>query len=375
MTRNHDRLYRPLQDKQFPLKRILSASVNAKTHDRHYKRYQQWLDWLDLYHSMGNFVPSMKQLKSQRKMIEWINIVGNYMSDVFETTHNIGKTVVANLDSLLYVWQLKGLYLERRSFPWCRRFVRGCNILAQDEFGRRINMPKFAIVNPQLQLMIRTCRDIHVRMGMLLQHRFVMRAEHFTLTDASNEKKVWLKMKNIQFLPSLFAPKVLIISNNSDKNHQINMPMQRTCKCTCHLKWDCVVHKLKLYLLDTLDKFRDPNAPVIGSVSNVLTYSRYMRVVKAICKELKWNAKNYGTHSFRAGGATELHCEGRDPLAIQQFGHWKSMPSVLGYVRPFNTDIKKFILIWDDYCMNRRREVGSGSQNNVIMVNRYIRSG
>ena len=371
LQRDHVVLYKPKRKKQFTLARIMAASVNAKTHNRHHHRYQQWLDWLDLFESMGNDVPTLKQLKSNQNMVDWINIVGEYMSDVFDDTHNVGKTVIANLDSLLYCWQLKGLYLQRSSFPWVRRVVRGCNLIAQNQFDRKVDMPKFAIVNPQLELMLKTVNDKHVRMAMLLQHRFIMRAEHIVYTA---DDKLWLKLHNIRFKPNMMHPKLLMISNNKDKNHQINMPMQRTCKCTCALKWACVVCELRAYLLTDLNKFNDPNAPVIGTATQVLKYRRYLDVVHAVCKQLGWVASNYGTHSFRAGGATELHCEGRDPISIQHFGHWKSMSSVLGYVRPFNSDMHQFISVWDEYCTMCRRQVGAVASNNVVVVTKYVRS-
>ena len=252
-----------------------------------------------------------------------------------------------------------------------RRVIRGCNLIAQNKFNRKVDMPKFAIVNPQLEMMLKTVYDKDVRMAMLLQHRFVMRAEHIVFTSKG---KIWLKLCNIQFKPNMMYPKLLMISNNKDKNHQINMPMQRTCKCTCVLKWACVVCELRDYLLTDLDKFNDPLSPVIGTSTQVLKYLRYLRVVQAVCKQLKWDKTNYGTHSFRAGGATELHCEGRDPISIQHFGHWKSMSSVLGYVRPFNSDMHQFIAIWDEYCAMRRHQVGSVASNNVVIVNKYVRS-
>ena len=151
----------------------------------------------------------------------------------------------------------------------------------------------------------------------------------------------------------------------------MQMHMERTCKCTCHTDWQCIVHQLQQYVMHR--RFY-PEMPLIGAMSTVITYRRVLDVLKVVCRELKLNPGDYGTHSFRAGGATELHCEGRDVKEIQLFGHWKSLDSAMGYIRPYNADLHKFIPDWDEYQLKRRKEGGYLLNNRIIVMKQFIRS-
>ena len=174
--------YRPPKVNDYALNDILKASIREETDKNWLKREEKFNDWLDHYQSMGNFVPTWKDLIQGKDVIFWINIVGEYLVEVFNETHNVGKTIAGHLDALLYAWSLKHLHLVRKDFPWLRRFTKGCNVIAQRDFGKKINIPKFAILNPQLEVFLKHTIDPHVRMAMLLQHRFVLRAEHYSFT-------------------------------------------------------------------------------------------------------------------------------------------------------------------------------------------------
>ena len=258
------------------------------------------------------------------------------------------------------------MFLKRAHFPFLNKFVKGCNLIAQSKFGKKVNVPKFAIVNPQLEAMLKIAKNRNVRMAMLFQHRFVLRAEHYCYT---HEDKQWLRVKNILFYPDIQQPTQVTIYTTQDKNHQFSTHNQRTCVCTCKTEWSCVVHELANYLLP---RWIYKTRAVIQVDYKVIKYDFMLSAIKAIIKELKLDPTNYGTHSFRAGGATELHCEGHDVVHIQQFGHWKSLDSANGYIRPWNADLYQFVKNWELYCQKRRAQNPYGLGVKNVLITRKI---
>ena len=59
------------------------------------------------------------------------------------------------------------------------------------------------------------------------------------------------------------------------------------------------------------------------------------KAIKAIMKELGVEQSAYGTHSLRAGGATEMYLAGYNIIDIRNFAWWLAMESVLGYIRGY----------------------------------------
>ena len=294
---------------------------------------------------------------------------------MWNTTHNLGNTLIIYLTSILYVFRIKSIYLTRQMFPWTGQWQSACNREAQRKYNRHVNRMKFAIINPQLEEFLRIVNNRDVKMAMLLQHRFVLRAEHYC--KPTKQDKDCLRIKHIKFLPTQYAPTHLQITIYHDKNHIFKQPMTRIVKCTCQTKWSCVVHNLKGYLYGfdlkkpTLNKIKQLEEPLIGSSNKPLTYDKMQKTLKKVVIEAGYDPDNYGTHSFRAGGATELHCEGRDLIYIKEFGHWKSMDSVYGYLRPRNADRHNYIIDWDKYCAYRRKETGLNAPHTLIF-NRII---
>ena len=338
---------------------ILIASIKQETHETHKNRYEVFIRWLDLHRANGNQIAHIKQLKKGKEFTTLSNNVADYFEFVFNMTHNTGDTLNKYLDSFLYMWQLHGIGIKRTDFPWISRFVKGCNKLAQNKYGKRVRRMKYAICNPQLEHMLAITKDDHARMGMLFQHRFCLRAEHYT--HRKSKKKDCLRMRDMLFYPSFDNPYSLLISvpEKIDKNHQYLAPMTRQVHCTCEytwIKWTCIVHTFKAYVLK-YNKYTQPDAPVIGSNKKAVTYSKMRLAVRKVVQQLGLKKVNYGTHSLRAGSATELHCEGRDIMYIKHFGNWANVESAMGYLRPRNADMNKFIPDWDDYCLRREEQL------------------
>lgn len=355
----------------------MRASVGNKANKLYNRKFELFQEFCDIMQSLGKYIPTMLDLKCGKRLTELNNLIMNYLSYRWNTTHNLGKTLTADVDALIYVWKLNGALISRATFPWLNRFARGCNNKAQNEHGKKVNNMKYAILNPQLEKMYNRTIDKHVRMAMLFQHRFLLRSEHYTtpppqLAKDKYYKKDCIRMRDVQFIPSIGFAQKLKITIYKDKNHKIVDPMHRVVKCTCHLKWKCIVHEFKNYAI-SCKKVHAPWAPAIGGKGrfDTVNYNRMLTIVKAVIKEMGYDESNYGTHSFRAGGATELHCEGRSPHYIKNFGHWASMTSVDGYIRPRNGDMDDFIPDMDEYCDRRRAETGR-KECHTVVITKYV---
>ena len=91
--------------------------------------------------------------------------------------------------------------------------------------------------------------------------------------------------------------------------------------------------------------------------------------LKAILSELGLDAKNYGTHSLRAGGATEMYLAGYNIIDIRNFAWWKAMESVLSYIRPHNQDMEYFVPDFELYCQSlRKKSVILGDNDEVVLA-------
>ena len=90
--------------------------------------------------------------------------------------------------------------------------------------------------------------------------------------------------------------------------------------------------------------------------------------LKAILSELGMDASNYGTHSLRAGGATEMYLAGYNIIDIRNFAWWKAMESVLSYICPHNPDMEHFVPDFELYCQSRRRKSVIFGENDEVVL-------
>ena len=91
--------------------------------------------------------------------------------------------------------------------------------------------------------------------------------------------------------------------------------------------------------------------------------------IKSIMKQLGVDPSGYGTHSLRAGGATELYLSGYNIIDIRNFAWWRAMESVLGYICPHNPDMEKFVPDFGEYCDSRRKlSVLFGENDEVVLA-------
>ena len=121
--------------------------------------------------------------------------------------------------------------------------------------------------------------------------------------------------------------------------------MERVVYCCCkRTNWTCaytcVVHMAK----QRFEKYSYFNtAALLQCRSGDMHYRAMLAIVKSLIKRIGLNPDNYGTHSFRSGGTTELFLEGKQAIWIQHFGWWNNIGSVMIYIRPNNLDLTKFV--------------------------------
>ena len=130
--------------------------------------------------------------------------------------------------------------------------------------------------------------------------------------------------------------------------------MERVVYCCCKItKWTCIVHEAKNLFSDNL---LPPEAALVQCKTGDMHYSAMLGIIKKLIKLIKLDPSNYGTHSCRSGGTTELFLMGKQAIWIQNFGWWNNIGSVLIYIRPNNPDLKTIWGSMVQYQELRERE-------------------
>ena len=103
---------------------VMNRSVRGRTEDTYKQRANGFEDWLDKYRANGHYVPKYSQLRERQKLIYWANIVSKYLLDLFNDTHNVGKTLLGYLDALLHHWAVRyQVYLNRSDFRFLKKSI------------------------------------------------------------------------------------------------------------------------------------------------------------------------------------------------------------------------------------------------------------
>ena len=81
-------------------------------------------------------------------------------------------------------------------------------------------------------------------------------------------------------------------------------------------------------------------------------------IVRSLIKKIGLVPKNYGTHSLRSGGTSELFIEGRSAIYIKNFVWWKNLSSIFIYIRPNNPDLLHYVPSFVTYRQQRLQQSG-----------------
>ena len=277
----------------------------------------------------------------------------------FNNKKNIGNTIKRKCSEILLHLNHYDIHLTLEFLPGINRICKGMNKIANKCWGKMINKPKRALLRPMIRKILKECNNNRDRLRILFPFEFMLRSEHYVWNN-DPKNKPYLLMGNLQFEklnPSTGRPNALTIHMGKDKNHQFERDLQRTVYCKCHTKWaDLCVVCLSWRTLRAELWEGEKSQPVIQDVQGrPVTYNSQLSFVQAVVKNLGLDPSEYGSHSMRAGGATEAFLSGHTALEIQQFGEWESLGSVLRYIRPKNPDLRLFKLSCSTY-ENLRRE-------------------
>ena len=131
--------------------------------------------------------------------------------------------------------------------------------------------------------------------------------------------------------------------------------MERTVYCSCKTRWTCVVHEAQ-------KRFINNKWPLDAALAQCRTgdmhYSAMRCIIRSLIKKIGLNPSNYGTHSERSGGTSEMFIEGRGATFIKAFNWWRNLGSVFAYIKPNNPDLLKYFPSFAAYRASRLKESG-----------------
>ena len=287
----------------------------------------------------------------------------------FNDTKNIGNTIKKKCSEILLQLNHYNIHLTLDFLPGINRICKGMNIIANKQWGKMVNKPKRAFLRPMIRKILKYCKNNHDRLRILIPFEFMLRSEHYVWNN-NPKNKPYLKIGNLQYgklNPWTGNPDSLTIHMGKDKNHQFERDLQRTIYCKCHTKWaDLCVVCLSWRTLKTVFWHQKWDQPVIHDCKGKhVTYNSQLTFIKAWAKKLELDPDEYGTHSLRAGGATEAFLSGHTALEIQQFGEWECLGSVLRYIRPKNPDLQYFNYSCSTYeKLRKEQELTLAKTNN-----------
>ena len=215
-----------------------------------------------------------------------------------------------------------------------------------DRLNKKLGKPSYRrrpIVDIINYEMINRLEDKDDKLLFALAQQAMLRSDEYCDTLSDND---FLRLKDLEFLPSVEHPKCVNITVRSRKNSKKNEPFNIVLKCQCgqtHLNHKhCVVHMLQT----RYNNFSyDLNIPVICSKIKTEPCTNYYanKKLSAMCQTLGMDPLHYGTHSWRIGKATQMIWEGSSISTLMRIGGWATVAAAKLYLRTTNIDLLKFI--------------------------------
>ena len=350
-----------------------SKLINPRSRTTRDNKIEEFLLWLTDRRIRGLYAPTIQELKEckQNKQLDkFFDIIPFYFEYRFNKTYNKPNSFDADLSAIKHflLTEINVSATNSQHFPWYKEFKKGVNNIRIEVLGKDGVTPKLAIFNPMLEAMLKTTKNSYVKLALLLAQRFCFRAQHYLATPS---KADFLTLGKIKFRYNKDGSvRNMTVYNKRDKNNKSTYEMERTVYCSCHTDWTCLpcmAEKIVNMRLAYGAKSSDPL--IINDKGEHMSYGYLQEAIKAIMKQLGVNPKHYGTHSLRAGGATEMYLAGYNLIDIRNFAWWRAMESVLTYIRPANQDMEKFVPDFGEYCDSRRNKtVMFAEQDEIILA-------
>ena len=348
-------------------KKLMSTSIKAKTAQQYRSIGKKFYGFLAHWRTKEPELPKIEDLLNNFDIFQLDSLVYNFLTLKFNAKANTGGTLRNNACGILYCMACDfGISISCDMLPGVRRICKGADNYLEEVYGER-QIGKFPILLPILEKMLKHATKKE-RIALLIAVHFCLRSQHYcnNRNIKSKKKNKYVKRENFYFIPNQRNPRAVSIATGYDKNNPHLEHMERVVYCTCgKTKWTCLVHEAKRYF-DT--HYLPPQAALVQCDSGDMHYKAMLNIVKKLIKKIGLNPDNYGTHSCRSGGTTELFMIGKQAIWIQNFGWWNNIGSVLIYVRPNNPDITQVFGSMVEYQELRTKEGKILEENEANLV-------
>ena len=353
----------------YSLANIYDAQLkNKKSRTTQKNKIIEFCTWLEDRRARGLYGPTAEELRATTDKSKFFQIVAYYFEYRFNITYNKPNSFNTDLTAIKH-WLLTKVKFATSNalhFPWFANFKRGVRNIGIHALGQDGPKPKLAIFNPMLEKMLKNVTEVYIFVALLLAHRFCLRAQHYLKTDSGAD---FVKLKSLKFRHNADGSMhSMSIYNKRDKNHASAYEMHRTVYCSCDTPWTCLPCYAYWVYKTRIDNGADMNEPFIMNNGKHMTYDYMQRKIKKLLEKLGVDPSSYGTHSLRAGGTTEMYLAGYNIIEIRNFVWWRTLESVLGYIRPHNPDMEKFVPDFEAYCKSRRNKSAIFADNDEVIL-------
>ena len=321
-------------------KQLMAASVKTQTAKQYRSSGEKFYKYVEHIRIEFPSLPLIKDILTNFDIFQLDTLIYEFLTKKFNRLAVTGGTLKNNACGILYCLACDyGISLNCELLPGVRKVCKGADNVLSDIFGER-QIGKYPLLNPMIEEMIKD-EDLRTQFAVVFPQRMCLRSQHYCNPRKKNNdlfgKKKFVQAQDFHFIPNFKNPRAIVISTNRDKNNPQLEHMERAVYCTCGVtKWTCLVHLAKRYF----EKYPlEPTAAVVQCRSGDMYYGAMLSIIKKLVKKIGLDPKNYGTHSLRSGGTTELFMIGKNAIWIQNFGWWNNIGSVLIYIRPNNPDL------------------------------------
>ena len=323
-------------------KELMAASVKpttAKSYTRSGVLFYEYIKQIRIYQKD---LPKIGDLLNNFDIFQLDALIFEFLTKKFNERAVTGGTLKNTACGVLYTLAVDyGISLTCELLPGVRKICKGADNILTDIFGERV-IGKYPLLNPILEKMFEFATNKE-KFALLLAQRFCLRSQHYCNNRNKNKNTTnnYIKFRDFSFIPDFHNPRAICIATSHDKNNPNLEHMDRVVYCCCKVtKWTCIVHFAKEFF--SRYKLR-PHDALVQCKTGDMHYSAMLNIVKKLIKKIGLDPSNYGTHSARKGGTTELFLVGKQAIWIQNFGWWNNIGSVMIYIRPNNPDLQQ---IW-----------------------------
>ena len=351
----------------FATQDMVEWSVQESTKKGYRAAGKRFYNYMEGIYTQDATFPKLKDIVNTFNLLQFDILLGDYLTYKFNKTLNAGGTLNNEAAGVLYCIGVDyGVVLTSSLLPSIRRVCKGAENILLTMFGPR-SRGKYPILNPILEDMLKQAETVWEQWALIVAHRFCLRSQHYcnhnwnkrpsNASDSENEEEGnhFLRVRDIRFNPSIENPTSLTIITRHDKNNPDLYHMERTVECSCNTPWTCVVHMgQRLFKNNRLPL----SAALLQCRKGDMYYSAMRNIVRTCIRKIGLDPKNYGTHSLRSGGTSELFIEGRQAIYIKNFVWWRNMGSIFVYIKPNNPDLLNYAPSFVEYRKSRLRQTG-----------------